>query len=327
MAKKKIFLSYRRDDIPGYVGRLEDELEKAFGAERVFRDVEDIAGGSRWKEVIEQNLREAGALVLIIGPRWADIWKARIKDPVNYVALELQRAQELGVAIIPVTLDSARLPSALTLDPIDWLHEMQAYDISDKQSRWKNDVQGLIRILENVPAIGKQLTPPVQQSSVTPQGKKSGKGKPILFGIIGILATLAVIGALVPDESGYPPSDAPEITSNTIAEPVTRKTPSKSAEQRSPEKYPDVDGTWISQKDNQVYYIDQFTDGSFDISSPGYTNGRGKFHSRLKNKVIIEMDGVGKGEFDLSTTGNKIQGWIALQGTTEKLYDSFIKTD
>ena len=46
---KKIFLSYRRDDIPSYVARLEDALEQAFGENRVFRDVEDIAGGSAWK--------------------------------------------------------------------------------------------------------------------------------------------------------------------------------------------------------------------------------------------------------------------------------------
>lgn len=147
MKKNKIFLSYRRDDIPGYVGRLEDELERAFGEEGIFRDVEDIAGGRSWKQVIDQNLKASAAFILVIGPRWGGIWEARKDDPVNYVALELEQAKAAGATIIPVSIGGAKLPRDLDLGAVSWLREKQVYDISDKQGRWNSDVKGLIRLL------------------------------------------------------------------------------------------------------------------------------------------------------------------------------------
>jgi hypothetical protein len=60
MSEKRIFISYRRDDVPGYVARLEDYLEKEFGEHSVFRDVEDIAGGTEWREAIDNNPKASG---------------------------------------------------------------------------------------------------------------------------------------------------------------------------------------------------------------------------------------------------------------------------
>jgi hypothetical protein len=40
-----VFLSYRRSDTAGHVGRLHDHLAGRFGADRVFMDVGDIAAG------------------------------------------------------------------------------------------------------------------------------------------------------------------------------------------------------------------------------------------------------------------------------------------
>ena len=96
MSEKRIFISYRRDDVPGYVARLEDDLEKTFGEHTVFRDVEDIAGGTEWKDALEYNLKSSAALILVIGPHWSRLWNERQNDTVNYIAWDLQRARELG---------------------------------------------------------------------------------------------------------------------------------------------------------------------------------------------------------------------------------------
>ena len=109
MKKNRIFLSYRRDDSPGYVSRLADELERVFGDGRVFRDATDIPGGAKWKYVINANLHSSAVLILIVGRRWEQIWHERINDDVNFGALELQRPHELDVPNIPVTLDGTQL--------------------------------------------------------------------------------------------------------------------------------------------------------------------------------------------------------------------------
>ena len=47
----EIFLSYRRADEPGYVGRLADSLEGAFGEGSVYRDVDSERAGGNWKKL------------------------------------------------------------------------------------------------------------------------------------------------------------------------------------------------------------------------------------------------------------------------------------
>ena len=42
---RKIFISYRRDDTAGYAGRIHDRLEREFGADLLFMDVDTIPLG------------------------------------------------------------------------------------------------------------------------------------------------------------------------------------------------------------------------------------------------------------------------------------------
>ena len=66
----KIFISYRRSDTQGYAGRLSDSLERYFGEKRVFRDIEDIKGGSEFAKDIGSSLKTADALIVLIGSNW-----------------------------------------------------------------------------------------------------------------------------------------------------------------------------------------------------------------------------------------------------------------
>ena len=171
--KNRIFLSYRRDDSPGYVSRLEDELERVFGDGRVFHDATDIPGGTKWKNVIDANLHSSAVLILVIGPRWEQIWHERVDDEVNYVALELQRAHELDVPIIPVTLDGTQLSKGLDLGSISFIYENQFHDISDKQGRWRGDFERLVSLLESVPGMGPARTGSAESPQPSDTGGKS----------------------------------------------------------------------------------------------------------------------------------------------------------
>lgn len=231
MKKDKIFLSYRRDDIPGYVGRLEDELERAFGEERIFRDVEDIAGGRSWKNVINQNLEQSGAFILVFGPRWAEIWQARQSDPVNYVALELEHAKASGATIIPVSIGGVKLPPDLDLGSVSWLREKQIYDISDQQGRWSSDVSGLIKILEQVPSIGASRLEP----NLPTKKKNSGWGLALValtlvgvglfYLVMSFSGTGSVQPAPQPDISKRDPDQTPQPTQSIPTSPA-RQNPS-----------------------------------------------------------------------------------------------------
>lgn len=217
MGQKIIFLSYRRGDSPGYVKSLEKELEAHYGPGSVFRDVKDIAGGAKWKQVIENNLQNATALLLIIGPRWDKIWRDRIDDEVNYVEYELNFAHNLGVPVIPVTLDGAYISDDTDLESVSWLRENQTYDMSDKQGRWENDFKGLIALLENIPDISKVKSKVKtggfdanQKAAPFPQ-KQGGKVKTVLATLGVVFIALLLIGIYF----GDPEPQAPQ--NNTAA--------------------------------------------------------------------------------------------------------------
>lgn len=94
--RSAFFLSYRRDDSAGFAGRLADALEDAFGPGSVFRDVDDIAPGEDFISTIESQLRDVGAVLIMIGPHWlaagAD-GRRRLDAKDDFVHLEIQLAR------------------------------------------------------------------------------------------------------------------------------------------------------------------------------------------------------------------------------------------
>ncbi|MCB1800192.1 MAG: toll/interleukin-1 receptor domain-containing protein [Gammaproteobacteria bacterium] len=332
---KKIFLSYRRGDVPGYVARLEDELERVFGPDRVFRDVEDIAGGAEWKRVLDENLERSAALVLVIGPRWAQIWTERNADPVNYVALELQRARELGVPVVPVTLNHAAIPRELDLGEVAWLRDRQFYDISDVQNRWSNDVRGLVDTLAALPGVGVPVGDAGGASHPAARGKGSGR----LIGV-GIAAVVLVLAGLAlmqfpkapdPDE----PTVTREVTVDRPVQPVPSVADSPDPVPATPPRetrpvalsVPDISGTWVSRKDGTSYHVEQRDDGSFNVTSPGYGTGEGQFIANMPRKFRIEMHGIGRGEFAVSNSDDSAIGWLLNYETQAKEYDTLQRVE
>ncbi len=71
-SKQRIFISYRRDDAQWAAGRLADALSAYFGDQRVFRDIDGIAGGADFGHLIQENLGTADVVIVLIGPDWLD---------------------------------------------------------------------------------------------------------------------------------------------------------------------------------------------------------------------------------------------------------------
>ena len=141
----RIFLSYRRDDDAGFAGRLADALEKEFGAGSVFRDVDDIRPGEDFVQAIESHLREVGAVLVMIGPRWLAAGAAgrrRLDDSRDFVRQEIQAALASGKPLIPLLVGGATMPTEADLpDGIAGLARHQAVVLSD--GSWRDDVKRL----------------------------------------------------------------------------------------------------------------------------------------------------------------------------------------
>jgi hypothetical protein len=152
----QIFLSYRRGDVGGYAGRLADALRQRLGARSVFQDVTAIAPGQDYTAAIDRALDGSDAVLVMIGPGWhaaaTPQGTPRLFDADDYVRLELSRALNRNVRVIPVLVGGASPPAAPDLpDDLQGLAHRQAVVLHD--ATWHQDVEGLLRSLRGQPAV------------------------------------------------------------------------------------------------------------------------------------------------------------------------------
>ncbi len=145
-----VFISYRREDSAAYAGRLFDILSAAFGAENTFMDVDDIKGGDDFTTVIERKLGVSDALVAVIGEHWLSVTEPsggrRLDNPNDFVRIEIAKALERGIRVIPVLVGGATLPHPSDLpDNLKALCERQAVEIRD--TRFHEDAKDLVDVL------------------------------------------------------------------------------------------------------------------------------------------------------------------------------------
>src|SRR3954447_3630700 len=142
-----IFLSYRRGDTQWAARGIYDRLVDRYGRGNVFRDLDAIPPGARFRDYVEMKISESDVLVLLIGKAWAsyadETGRRRLEQPRDPVRLEVETALRVGLPIIPVRVEGAPMPTEGDLVPsiIDLL-EFNAAEVSD--SRWDYDVDKLL---------------------------------------------------------------------------------------------------------------------------------------------------------------------------------------
>jgi hypothetical protein len=152
-----IFISYRRDDSSGHVGRLYDALSAHFGRKRLFFDIDHIAPGQDFVQVLEDSLNQSSVMIVVMGKRWAGTGKIgarRIDDPGDFVRLEVASGLRRGggLRLIPALIQGAKMPGPAALpDDLKELSRRNAIEMSDL--RWHEDVERLIASLERDMAI------------------------------------------------------------------------------------------------------------------------------------------------------------------------------
>lgn len=113
----RIFISYRRADSQIISGRIYDQLEQAFGADNIFKDVDNIPPGRDFRGVLREYVAWCDVMLAIIGPDWLDIRNRegarRLDDPEDFVRLEVHSGLERdGALVIPVCVKGAAPPPA-----------------------------------------------------------------------------------------------------------------------------------------------------------------------------------------------------------------------
>jgi len=145
-----IFISYRRADTQQAAGRLADRLMEHFGRDSVVIDVDTDQVGRDYRTLITDHLERSGIVLVLVGDGFlaeGGDGRRRIDQPNDLVRLELARALERNVPLIPVLVDGAQLPD----------HDQLPDDIADlvfrgsvelAHQRFDRDVAFLVERIE-----------------------------------------------------------------------------------------------------------------------------------------------------------------------------------
>ena len=121
-------------------------------------DLDTIKGGDNFVAVIEDKVRQCDVLLALIGERWLTITgedgaTRRLEMPGDFVRLEIAKALERKVRVIPVLVGGAAMPQAADLPKdLQPLAVHQAMDLRD--AHFHADADLLIDLLnKTVPGV------------------------------------------------------------------------------------------------------------------------------------------------------------------------------
>ena len=190
---KKAFISYRRQDSPGHVRALHDRLQQHFHPDQIFMDVEDIPLGTDFVTELDKNLQDCVAMLVVIGPDWLDIRSSkdgsrRLDSPNDFVRLEIAQALKRNIAVIPILVDGAPMPTGDELpDVLSPLSRRQALEIDNKHYDYgiSELTKGLEKLLGQPP---QEPMPPPPAPSVSNNNRLPLLLGLLSLGLVGLLA-------------------------------------------------------------------------------------------------------------------------------------------
>jgi len=126
----RVFLSYRRNETQDLVYRLRDHLLPH--CDDVFVDVHSIPPGENFRAVLEAAVTASDVVLAVLGQTWISGGTSgtSIKDPADYVRVELETAKKNDVVVIPLLVHGAAMPTVDSLPAsLAFLPALQAIEI------------------------------------------------------------------------------------------------------------------------------------------------------------------------------------------------------
>ena len=157
-----IFINYRRDDAPGVAGRLFDYLATRFSKDDLFMDVDAMKPGIDFSKQLDTQVAQCRVLLAVIGPHWLDAkdktGARRLDSDKDYVRIELASALKRDIAVIPVLVDGAIMPTEDNLSddlkPLAFRHALEL-----RHTRFNADADAIVKVLETVVPRRRNLVP------------------------------------------------------------------------------------------------------------------------------------------------------------------------
>lgn len=205
MSGGKIFISYRRADSQWAAARLHDTLANAFPDDHLFMDVEHIAPGQDFVDVLADQVGACDVFLALVGPDWLTLTNEagnrRLDDPDDFVRIEIASAlTRVETLTIPVLLDGASPPTEAALPP-DLTPLARRQFLRLTHEGFRSEVQLLVE------AIREKLASAPAQETTDPKRPfnwriPAGLAAATLIGVAGFLGWQAA--TTPPDPSGTP---------------------------------------------------------------------------------------------------------------------------
>jgi TIR domain-containing protein len=140
-----VFISYRRSDAPEHAGRIRDAFAARFGAANVFKDLDSVEPGAHYVEALEDAIKRSDAMIVVIGNEWSA--GDRMRDARDWVRIEIARAFEREIRVIPVLVEGAVMPSPADLPrDVTTLGLRQAVALAE--STWDAQLTALVDFVQ-----------------------------------------------------------------------------------------------------------------------------------------------------------------------------------
>lgn len=151
MKRPLAFISYRRNDEGVSARFIKSELEREFGKESVFMDLDNIRTSNNWQDLINQSLEAATVLIAIIGPKWLQLtdehYRRRIDFQDDWVNIEISTALKKHIPIIPVLVGRESIfPEAALPENIRGLAKIQGIKLS--ALNWRDSLASIVTAMK-----------------------------------------------------------------------------------------------------------------------------------------------------------------------------------
>jgi hypothetical protein len=131
----RIFISYRRDDVPAAARALGDGLARLFGADAIVMGLDYTQPGQRTERELAKTFDPCNVLIAVIGPRWLELLRKREqKGGPDYVCEEIREASRRGMTVIPVLVNNDDEPMLSLWELPEDMHRLFRY--SEKVLTW-----------------------------------------------------------------------------------------------------------------------------------------------------------------------------------------------
>jgi hypothetical protein len=168
----KISISYRRKDSDAITGRIFDRLVAHYGANAVFRDIDNIPPGYDFRKYISNALESTDILLAVVGPQWTGTTegRTRIHEATDLVRIEIEAALRKDIPVVPLLVGNANMPDPTELPDglkdFAFRNAVKVDALEDFDDHVKRLIRNLDRLLETRGHIHQETAAPAREPPV-----------------------------------------------------------------------------------------------------------------------------------------------------------------